>query len=190
MMFETSQQLHDILNVYSSMYVPYFVNFNQSEWKQPKSGKIRPKFGFSWPAYGHYAWPHDHCSSKRNVLGLGWLHPVLSDAMGIQLGASHMIARHRENPEHVKGKSRSRSTRITNSEEDTSFVRIANNDDTQPRGPFITCGTWDNQLRQWQQKLLQKTNGGSTPYKNKDLLLLFYILLQETSADIFFILTW
>ena len=66
--------------------------------------------------------PRDRNTQDWNVFSLcpvmPWVY-VLE-----QLEASFMLARHRENPEHVKDKPRSSRPRITTPREDTSWARI------------------------------------------------------------------
>ena len=146
MMFEASQQLHDILKAYSSMFDPLFVKSIQSwrnsgQWKRPKSVKIKHKLGIPWPAYGHHTWPRDRCRSDRNAQD--WddftLYPVMPWIYVLeQLGASHVLARHRKNQDMSKQAKIQAYSRIIIPREDTSTTMRSLEDPSSPVEPGAT----------------------------------------------------
>ena len=95
--------------------------------KRRKFVKFKPTFGISWHIHGLHAWPHAHCPSDSNVQdwdnfthypAMPWVY-VLEE-----LGASHEIARPRENSEKIRNMPRSTYNPIATPGEDTSLVRI------------------------------------------------------------------
>ena len=108
MMYEASQQLHDILNAYLSIYVPCFVKIQpilMEPWaaKATKVCYIQNQVSYILTSLGSPAWPRDHCSSDRNAQArdIFTLWPVMP-CYEYWNSSGHLKGSRNENQEHIK----------------------------------------------------------------------------------------
>ena len=153
LMYETSSQnmiplTHIQLCMSHFMWKSSQPWWNSGQWKRPRS--VRFKLIIIWPAHGHHAWLRDFCPSDR--FAQDWddftHYPVMPWVY--VLGASHMVTTQGNDPEHIKDKSRFSSTRIKPPRKTDDQLVSQHYDDTQPRGPPITSGTWEDHPPQGQ----------------------------------------
>ena len=130
-MFQTSQQLHDIFNAYSPLYV--FVKIQPiltEQWavKAIKVGKNQTQVWHSLTSLWTQCLAARPLPKWQECTRLGCVHPVFNDAMGVRVRTVRGIVydgKAQKKTEHVKDKPRSSRPRITTLREDTSLMRIA-----------------------------------------------------------------
>ena len=108
MMYEASQQLHDILNAYLSINVPCFVKIQpilMEPWaaKATKVCYIQNQVSHILTSLGSHAWPRDHCPSDRNaqVRDSFTRCPVMPWYVYWN-SSGHLKGSRNENQEHIK----------------------------------------------------------------------------------------